>query len=126
MKSCAAGLRARFFTVATPTRPANGSSMGSSLMPEGLVGNRNTDRGRIARAILTSRASAWPLFVICASSEPPNRGLISAHFHGAHAPVEEPSTASTADVTALIGQKRLNLADERLPRGFAWKWNVVI
>jgi hypothetical protein len=31
---------------------------------------------------------------------PPNRGdLNSTHIHGAHAPVEEPSTASIADIT---------------------------
>jgi len=38
---------------------------------------------------------------------PPNRGrLKSTHIHGAHAPVEEPSTASTTD-----------LASSKLPMG---------
>src|SRR5215467_2442357 len=32
---------------------------------------------------------------------PPNRGgLNSTHFHGAHAPVEEPSTASLPDISS--------------------------
>jgi hypothetical protein len=34
---------------------------------------------------------------------PPNRGMSAAgtHIHGTHVPVEEPSTASKADVTLL-------------------------
>src|SRR5262249_44876403 len=37
MKSCAEGLSARLFRVATPTGPTIGSSIGSSLMDRGLV-----------------------------------------------------------------------------------------
>jgi hypothetical protein len=33
---------------------------------------------------------------------PPNRGCLnSTHIHGAHAPVEEPSTASTGDMDCI-------------------------
>jgi hypothetical protein len=39
---------------------------------------------------------------------PPNRGgLTSTHIHGAHAPVEEPSTASIPDVGPLCDQRGL-------------------
>src|SRR5271169_5009515 len=49
IKSCAEGLSARFFSVATPIGPIVGSSIGSALMDRGLVGNLSTDRGRIVR-----------------------------------------------------------------------------
>jgi hypothetical protein len=43
-------------------------------------------------------AMSRPIVVIVCMDAPPNRGSFNnAHIHGTHVPVEEPSTASTAD-----------------------------
>jgi hypothetical protein len=34
------------------------------------------------------------------------QGLNSTHIHGTHVPVEEPSTASEAEVTPVAGKRR--------------------
>src|ERR1700716_3399058 len=48
MKSCATGLRARFFRVTIPLGGrAIGSSTGRALISERLVGNRNAEAGKI-------------------------------------------------------------------------------
>jgi hypothetical protein len=54
--------------------------------------------------------------VIVCMDAPPNRGSFNnAHIHGTHVPVEEPSTASGAEVV-LAANRDVGVADTRLVR----------
>src|SRR3954470_18656927 len=55
----------------------------------------------------TDFAMSRPIVVIVCMDAPPNRGsLNSAHIHGTHVPVEEPSTASVPDSCSAAKQQR--------------------
>jgi hypothetical protein len=69
MKSCAEGLSARFFSVAIPTGPIIGNSMGSALIDVCLAGNLSADRGRnVTKRPVDSRLARE---LLSASERPP-------------------------------------------------------
>src|SRR4051812_21219288 len=64
----------------------------------------------------TDFAMSRPIVVIVCMDAPPNRGsLNSAHIHGTHVPVEEPSTASEPAVSNR--SKEASLVDHLVGAG---------